>query len=56
VKGEVKAMRETLSLLRWYHWRHSFWSGHYKMLINLHGADKIYKDTFVDIKRFFIKN
>ena len=42
-------MRETLSLCRWYHWRTSFWSGHYFQLIKRHGIKSIFKDTFDDI-------
>jgi len=42
-------MRESLSLFRLYHWKKSFWNGHYKQLIEWWGWDKIYKDSIDDI-------
>lgn len=43
-------MRETLSLLRWYHWRESFWNGHYRQLIKWWGWQSILPDTWIDAK------
>ena len=43
-------MRETLSLLRLYHWLKSFWNGHYRWLCEKWGYDKIWKDTIDDLK------
>lgn len=42
-------MRETLSLLRLYHWKKSFWDGHYWRLIKLWGWKCILKDTWIEI-------
>ena len=43
-------MRETLSLIRWYHWRHSFWNGHYKWLVKQWGWKCVFIDTWTEIK------
>jgi hypothetical protein len=41
-------MRETLSLLRLYHWWKSFWNGHYMKLIGYWGVWPIFADTWAD--------
>ena len=43
-------MRETLSLLRLYHWRESLWNGHYRQLIKWWGWGVILPDTWQDVK------
>jgi hypothetical protein len=43
-------MRESLSLLRGYHWKESFWNGHYRQLIKWWGWKCIVTDTWDDIK------
>jgi len=42
-------MRETLSLLKLYHWKKSFWTGHYLWLIRQWGWKYIFIDTWVEI-------
>lgn len=43
-------MRETLSLLRLYHWKVSFWNGHYHWLCKEWGYKNVLVDTISDIK------
>ena len=44
-------MRETLSLLRLYHWEKSLWNGHYLWLIKQWGWKCIFRDTWIEAAR-----
>jgi hypothetical protein len=47
-RGEI-TIRETLSLIRAYHWKKSFWNGHYLYLIKLWGFKYIIIDTYKEV-------
>lgn len=51
----MTAYRQSLSIFQKYHWKESFWNGHYIQLIKWWGITTIFKDSWNDIKRLLKK-
>jgi len=51
----MSGCRETLSLFRFYHWKKSFWNGHYKFLIKTWGWRCLFGDTWRDFSKLITK-